>query len=337
MSKLWKSIKKNWIRVWLIIVIAILSTTITFAAYTEVSSVKRVVSTTASPGEPFSSNCMMTNISSRRLTSSEFPVSVCNFDQNFPKDYSTTKITYQVTAELKIKINNQYYGISELETLKSNGTITQADYDKYIAKVPNYSVCKLEDDKDGTIASVEWKTFTADNNYTVTFDEDELKANRSSTDIYSVKIDPADLESEDALFYVYVTAKPQSGTLSELSARLYGTADKTDKGVLWSGSILEQNCDTVDYDFYNYIITGSGKGTIEVSWDPNYLKANKFFIEENGLTETNGENGWKKIIISADSTVKSRYEIQFYKTEEDKSMTSPDTYIKCKFTKEDAS
>lgn len=337
MSKLWRGIKSNWIRVWLIVIIVILSTMVSFAAYTEVSSVKRVVSTTASPGEPFSSNCMMTNISSRRLTSSEFPVSVCNFDQNFPKDYSTTKITYQFTAELKIKINDNYYSISDLETLKTNGTITQADYEKYIAKVPNYSVCKLEDDKAGAIDPADWKTFTSDNNYTVTFDEDELRANRSSTDIYSVKIDPTDLLSEEALFYVYVTAKPQSGTLSELKARLYGTADKTDKGVLWSGSILEQNCDTVDYDFYNYIITGSGKGTIEVSWDPTYLKANKFFIEENGLTETNGENGWKKIIISADSTVKSRYEIQFYKTEEDKWITSPDSYVKCNFKKEDAS
>ena len=337
MNKLWKSIKKNWIRVWLIIVIAILSTTVTFAAYTEVSSVKRVVSTTASPGEPFSSNCMMTNISSRRLTSSEFPVSVCNFDQNFPKDYSTTTITYQVTAELKIKINNEYYGISDLENLKTNGTITEAEYDQYMAKVPEYSVCKLEDDKSGTVNPVEWKTFTAENKYKVIFDNDELKANRSSTDIYSVKIDPTDLESEEALFYVYVTAKPISGTLSELSARLYGTADKTDKGVLWSGSILEQNCDTVDYDFYNYIITGSGKGTIEVSWDPEHLKANTFFLEENNLKEENGENGWKKITISVDSTVKSRYEIQFYKTKEDQMITSPDKYIKCKFIKEDAS
>lgn len=335
MRKLLRYLQKNCIRVWLAVIVFLCVTVVVFAAYTEVSSVKRVVLTTASPGEPFSSNCMHKTISSRRLTASEFPVSVCNFDQDFPKDYSTAKITYSMTAELKVKINNQYCNISELENLKNNGTITQEGYDTYLGKVPEYGICKIEDDKNGTLSTDTWNKFTSANGYKVTFDSDELRPNRSSTDIYLVKIDKNDLKSDETLFYVFVTATPSGGVLSELSVRLYGTAKKMEEAS-WSGSILEQNCDTTDYDFYNYVITGGGVGNLDIFWNPAYVKVNKFFLEENNLntkdTIINGET-WKTTTITVDSTKKSRYEFQLFKAEENIYLSSPSDYIKCKFTK----
>ena len=335
MRKLLRHLQKNWIRVWLAVIVFLCVTFVVFAAYTEVSSVKRVVLTTASPGEPFSSNCMHKTISSRRLTASEFPVSVCNFDQDFPKDYSTAKITYSMTAELKVKINNQYWNISELENLKNNGTITQEDYDKYLDKVPEYGIRKFEDDKNGTLSTDTWNNFTSANGYKVTFDSDELRPNRSSTDIYLVKIDKDDLKSDETLFYVFVTATPSGGVLSELSVRLYGTAKKMEEAS-WSGSILEQNCDTTDYDFYNYVITGGGVGNLDILWNPAYVKVNKFFLEENNLNTEDtiiNDETWKKTTITVDSTKKSRYEFQLFKAEENKYLPSPSDHIKCKFTK----
>ena len=335
MRKLLRHLQKNWIRVWLAVIVFLCVTFVVFAAYTEVSSVKRVVLTTASPGEPFSSNCMHKTISSRRLTASEFPVSVCNFDQDFPKDYSTAKITYSMTAELKVKINNQYCNISELENLKNNGTITQEDYDKYLDKVPEYGIRKFEDDKNGTLSTDTWNNFTSANGYKVTFDSDELRPNRSSTDIYLVKIDKDDLKSDETLFYVFVTATPSGGVLSELSVRLYGTAKKMEEAS-WSGSILEQNCDTTDYDFYNYVITGGGVGNLDILWNPAYVKVNKFFLEENNLNTEDtiiNDETWKKTTITVDSTKKSRYEFQLFKAEENIYLSSPSDYIKCKFTK----
>lgn len=335
MKKLLRYLQKNWIRVWLVVIVFLCATVVVFAAYTEVSSVKRVVLTTASPGEPFSSNCMHTTISSRRLTATEFPVSVCNFDQDFPKDYCTTKITYSMTAELKVKINNKYWNISELENLKNNGTITKEDHDTYLSKVSKYGIRKFEDDRDGTLSTDTWNDFTSANGYKVTFDSDELRPNRSSTDIYLVKIDSADLKSDEALFYVFVTATPSGGVLSELSVRLYGTAKKMEEAS-WSGSILEQNCDTTDYDFYNYVITGGGVGNLNILWNPKYLEVNRFFLEENNLTTTDttiDNETWKKITIAVDSTKKSRYEFQLFKFQENMSLSSPSDYIKCEFTK----
>ena len=334
MEKIWRIIKKNWIRVWLIVITILCCMAVVFAAYTEVSSVKRVVSTTASPGAPFSSNCMHTTISSRRLTATEFPVSVCNFDQDFPKDYCTTEIIYNMTAELKVKIDSDYYTIAELENLKNNDTITDETYQAYLKKAVKYGICKLEDDKDG-IVSEPWQMFSSDNSYKITYSSDNLRPNRSSTDIFSIKIDEEDLRTDDTLFFVFVEAKPLSGVLSTLSARLYGTLTK-EVEASWSGSILEQNCDTIDYDFYNYVITGSGIGKLDIYWDPTKVSVNKYFLEQNNLTAVDADSnhaGWKKITINVDSTKKNRYEFQLFKAEKDSSFLSPSAYITCVFTK----
>ena len=101
--------KKNWIRVWLIVILIAGTAFGAYAAYTEVSSVKRVVSTTTSPGAPFSSNCLKIELASYRLPSDEFSVTICNFDQNFPSDYCTSPINYTLEAELLVKRDDGTY------------------------------------------------------------------------------------------------------------------------------------------------------------------------------------------------------------------------------------
>ena len=348
--------KKNWTRVWLLAIALGCGSFVGIAAYTEVSSVKRVVSTTSSPGDPFSSNCMKATIVSRHLTSTEFPVSVCNFDQDYPKNWSTSEITYTLEAELKVKVNNQYKTFAELEEMigEGEGKISQDIYDSYVTKAQKYTILKTRDDLNGVVATVPpvtdetvFTTFSNANSYKVTFPADKLKENQSSTDQYTVVIPQADLDSEEALFFVFVTAKPAGGVLPNLSARLYGSDTKDDEAASWTGSILESDCATVDYDFYNYVITGSGVGSIDILWDANHIKINKYALEAMGLTASTvgsentlyGENGSKGhftdynivTINNVDSRVKPRYDFQLYKTEEG-SMNNPDAYIECFFT-----
>ena len=103
-KKILKFIKKNWISVWLVTVIAISAgIAITYAAYTEVSVVKRVVSTKESEGELFSSNCMRQDLSSRMLSTSQYTVTVCNYDQDKLLTFSPAQITYDFYAELQVK------------------------------------------------------------------------------------------------------------------------------------------------------------------------------------------------------------------------------------------
>ena len=346
MNRLIRKIKKNWTRVWLVVIILSIMIFIGHAAYTEVSSVKRVVSTTSSPGDPFSSNCMRTSITSRRLTAAEFPVSVCNFDQNYPKNYSPVEITYVLTAELKVKVNNQYRTFAEMAEMVSAGTLSSALYQSYVTKAESYSIAKTTDDQDGNVSDPDYYLLNSTNGYRKVFPEDTLKENKSSSDFYTVRIPEADLGAEDSLFFVFVTAQPSGGALSTLSARLYGAKDKEEQEASWTGSIIDNSYTTIDYDFYNYVITGSGVGSIDILWDPANIKVNKYFLEEQGLTpETVASGdalygnsgskdhcaGWSKVTLSVDSTQKSRYELQLYKTNEG-SMSNPDTYIACYFT-----
>ena len=62
-----RKMKKHWITLWLVTVSVILGAFATYAIYTEVSSIKRVVTTKASPKELFSSNCMYPEIYERRM------------------------------------------------------------------------------------------------------------------------------------------------------------------------------------------------------------------------------------------------------------------------------
>lgn len=341
-------LKKNWTRVWLIVIALACCSFVGIAAYTEVSSVKRVVSTTSSPGDPFSSNCMKTSIVSRRLTATEFPVSICNFDQNYPKNWSTSEIKYTFEAELKVKVNNQYKTFSELYAMigTEEGQITQATYDSYVSRAANYSIGKTSDDVNA-VATPNYFTLDSTNGYKYTFPKDLLKENQSSTDQYTVRIPQTDLNSDDALFFVFVTATPDGGVLLPLSARLYGAASKDDEVASWGGSILESDYATVDYDFYNYVITGSGVGSIDVLWDAEHIKINKYALETMNLTVSTvaddnalyGDSGSKGqytgysivTINNVDSRVKPRYEFQLYKTVEG-AMNNPDDYVVCFFT-----
>ena len=348
MKRLLKLMKKNWIRVWLVAVLVIGSAFAAYAAYTEVSAVKRVVSTTASPGQPFSSNCMTKEISSHRLESGALQVTVCNYDQDFPGEYSTSEIKYILEAELRIKMNNGYKTFSEVRNLVSSDL-----YNRYVSKAANYWIYKSEDDQSGVIqnAGSGKRMFTEDNSFKVLYgtDGDEstyeaLKARKSSTDVYTVRLDPADAENEDALFFVFVKAIPKGGALYDLSARLYTNKSNEDKAD-WDGSILESISDTVDYDFYNYIITGSGIGSVDILWNKSKLEINKFFLQENSLSpetilasdatygSTYGDGNWKKVTIPVNSTVKSRYELQLYKVVKGELIADPRSYIVCVFNK----
>ena len=355
-------IKRNWTRIWLITMALAVSTLGVYAAYTEVSSVKRVVSTQASPGEKFSSNCMRTNVTSRPLTADSFSVSVCNFDQNYPKDYSTARITYTMEAELLVKIGNDYRTFSDLAAMVTAGTLSQETYNSYVKKAANYSIAKIEDDvkteenPTGAIANPVYQSFAVQSGdtytlNTVTFPSDTLEANKSSTDFYSVNIDPADKNTSPAnegepevRFLVLVMAKPTGGVLHDISARLY-RATASDEQSTWRGSIQEElstadpegDNRVTDYDYYNFVATGNGSGTLKIYWDPTKLAVNKYFLEMNGLTDVDSDdtehyNGWKMISFYVNSLQKSRYEMQVYKVVDDENIVDPNAYIHLEFS-----
>lgn len=116
MKNVLRKLKKHWITVWLVVVSVILGTVITYAIYTEVSTVKRVVTTKSAPKELFSSNCMYASLYERRMPAADFNVNVNNFDLNNPDVPNTTQIQYTLTAELRVKHDGTIKTFSQLQT-----------------------------------------------------------------------------------------------------------------------------------------------------------------------------------------------------------------------------
>ena len=339
MNKILKTLRKHWTRVWLIAILLMFGGIyVTYAVYTEVSSVKRVVSTQAAPVEMFSSNCMRPDISSRRLSSAEYSVTVCNFDQDKPTIYNPSTISYTLHAELQVKQGDNYTKLATyLNALDQSNSEQLAIYNDYIEKATKYSIYKTEDDATGTVTESA-DSFTADNSFSVTLEADSLAAQRSSVDKYKVEIDPTSINAANTDIYVHVWAVPtEPANLSTYRNKTYMVQRSDTAAWTWSGSFNEQNCATVDYDFYNYVITGSGAGTVDILWDPEKFEINQFFfntsfsgvnfvggsspttITDSDTKYGNGKDngkyvGWSKVTISVDSITKNRYELQLYKT-----------------------
>lgn len=115
------------------------------------------------------------------------------------------------------------------------------------------------------------------------------------------------------------------------------------QSIVWSGYVNEtgsrDNTSSATpaptLDDYNYVIEGTGKGTIHLTWNTTYLELNREFINELSSAEDYSYTAGD-LTFKVDSNVTSRYDTQFYRT--GRALTYYDTwsevngYISCTFT-----
>lgn len=339
-----KKLKKHGILIWLLVVMIASTAFISYGAYTGLKSVKRVVTTQASPGDLFSSNCMRIALSNKRINTTEYTVTVCNYEQRNPSETNPSDITYTLTAEIKVSYNNSYYTMDELKALLGENSDV---YQGYVNKLAHraYSIVKTEDDKDGSLTGSVISLKLA-NSYRAEYTNEVLAKGEASTDKFKVTFDEAELEDAIPDFYVYLRAEAETtSNLAPIEGLLCAAQNASDVAS-WQGAFIEADCDTVDYDFYNYIISGSGIGTVDIMWDPEWFEINPFFFRTMGIEgttetitdETSMYNGWEKLSLKVDSTQQNRYELQLYKAQKDVTYTGDNSAAKriaCMF-KQDA-
>ena len=338
MKKALKLLKKNWIRAWLIGVIVLSSMFAAYAAYTEVSSVKRVVSTVNMPALLFSSNCMNSPTQYRRLHTSSYEVMVCNYDQK-TLTYATEVLPYKIEFYMeyadgsgtnkRITDSTTYEGLSD--ALKA-GYIDYSTLPEDIkTKIAGgaYTVRKTSGDEgaDETVdAAATVFHFTDPVTATKTYTSQTLAGNHASTDKYTVTINNEDCTLPEAQLFIHAKATKLDGSNYWIDGLLFGQ-ETTSDAALWTGSITDT---TAEPDFFNYLITGSGKGTVEILWNPDKIDINKYFLNiyqsdllpanvtvENAVTVIDSQAaehpGWKKISLAVDSAERYRYELQLFK------------------------
>ncbi len=340
-------IKISWITIWLITAAVAFTGVVGYAAYTRVTSVKRVVSTRAGAGVLFSSNYMANGVKPQVSieyrdysefvdnegnpleTNPAYNMTVCNYSQGDKATwYVANDIKYKLTATLWL---NEKYTADELP-----------EGDERVGTYKPPTAADLGDLKFGIKHSSDNDyTYFSSNKLTIELPESNsytLNKNEASSDMFSLLFDKSELLSNAPGFWIEVNADPISISGGEVETiRGYVATCKTaDDGAKWTGYIEDDGYNSTDYDSYNYIISGNGQGTFYFAWDDSKVKPNEFaFINySEDLISTTGDvtswenyiqygktapaNGtWKYITLDVDSDQIARYEFQLYKTSGD--------------------
>lgn len=342
MKTILRKLAKYWTTIWLILAISAALALAVLGAYTGVNSVKHVLSTQAPSGVLFSSNSLKTTAnntisSSQRLSSQQYDITVCNYEQIKAAEPNPEEIIYNLTASLKVRDSNtnEYIDLSDI--------VDETEKQQYTALLESrsYKIKMQQDDGSSDVYGEEYN-LAIETDYKHTFTGYKLTGNVLSTDVFRIEFDPIELEDTEPDFYIFVQAEPVSPSGIESVKNIYCAAQSASEASAWKGSLLETDCSTTDYDFYNYIISGSGKGTVDVMWDSTMFEINPFFLDMEKIikveTITGGiHNGWSKITLTVDSTINNRYDIQLYKISETISSYTGENdaskYIDCIFIK----
>lgn len=278
-----KKLKRSWLAIWIAFAAAALSTIGVLAAYTSVSSVKRVVSTQKGAGMLFSSNYLTIdeNDLPRMITFSSMEtspcvtVNVCNYPQTMIK-HNDKDITYTMTVEL----------------VDSGGNaVTSADY------------------------SVEYngekKTF--ESNSKIEFSPLKLTSDNFNKHEFVLTFDKSQLTKSD--IYMKVTATPTNqAELKPLSAKLGVIFINDNTSATWTGTFIDNATSPKDLDGFNYRLSGSGEGTVTLTWNTNYVDISPWFKNTYKLTISKDSSGIATATLKVNSAEKNQYDIQFYRT-----------------------
>ncbi len=332
-----KNIRKYWITIWMAAAFITLGAIVVYGAYSGTAHVKRVVSTMSTYDTVFSSKYMERPQGLKTIHTTLFedyicPVTVCNFAQLTPTGYSSERIKYSLKAELVVydSISKQYTAVNEVQMKTLNGATVPKTF--YIKKTYN-------DNEPLTITNDDIHVLNSEGLFSYTFPDEELAGGDSYTDTFEVCFDAVETLKETPDLYIRLTATPintnTNGTVTEMSCILSISKGRTiETG--WHGALAESSA--LDYDGYNLIVEGVGKGTIDIRWDNTKFMINPAFTSDTTnnsfATEVvdDSDADWKKITLNVNSLTKNRYEIQFYKKTPSTTYTSNNSasqYIKC--------
>lgn len=306
----------------ILVILSVIAGIISYAEYTKSSRAKRVVATYESEGERFSSNQLgmhdntMYNYRYFHTTSENVGAStnitVCNFAQGNPQRFNDIRVTYSFNAKF----------------MKDTGTgyvdAVAADLSGHVVTITFGGVTK---------------TLNAQN-VSDSFTGNVLSNEHEQTDIYNVVFSGEfnDSENNIYLFLEAVPTAPANNGLSTLDALCSTKISTSRYEAKWEGKFNESMAGNspADFDGFRYVISGSGSGSIKLSWDSAYMHPTELFLD--GMTVENGNGTWRYVEFDVDSDDVNRYDLQFYYGEgvlgTINSWTgfSNDTYVKCEYT-----
>lgn len=330
-----------------IILVVILCVPLSYAAYTSVTSARRVVSTANAADSLFSSNYLAllpkTDMGDKNAASPNYKyknipvsyqegnttqavyVSVCNYAQGYLTKWSDKDINYYIDFSLVDLENHQKIDSSQTYTDKGGKTVSGADILNQSFTVTEGIATAGKENIPSRYTGKVLKSEASNvsqNMYTIFLDT-------KYADIVGVKIEVF-TENDSPAYSTYGLG----GVLC-----LSGYASATASG--WNGEIQEAPAsgqtstkDPEDYTGFNYEVSGSGSGTVTVTWEKEKFAISKIFLEDmkGYITSNNSADGSITFKVGEDDE-DDRFFIQFYRVSQpDENEDWKTLGFKCNFT-----
>lgn len=285
-----KQVSQYWGTLCLIGAVVVLGISITLAAYTNFSVARRVVSVKDGSVILFSSNLLFTEdkltesgaYRNRKLTLNDangFLLDIANY---IPGDAST--------------FNNQNIVYSLQITLLSESSNPTG----YSVKVGDQSYFFTESAEEGT--------------YVLLLENQKLAGNVQSKNSYTVFVPEADKNQ----VRLCVEAIPEDNSYPATNYKKLAAGIIIGELLLeknWTGKLLDNREGRlpVQYDGFNYAISGYGEGKLTLSWDTAVLDVNPWFEEDLTDLWTSTSEGKKTITFTVGGKDQpTAYQTQFY-------------------------
>ena len=289
----------------LVLVIGLAAGIVAYAEFVKSSRAKRVVASYGDEGSLFSSNYLVENTNPaanvyKRLfytmgegIPAHGDVTICNYAQGNPVRTYESDIEYVLTARFMI------LGESNGSYVKTNATAEN---------VGDHTVSiSLKGGEPVTLSS---------SRLSYTFPAAVLDHRATATDLIHLEFDGSFHTAGALCLYLSaVPTKSQAGvhTLDAVCGVALNTGEARN---IWEGEFNEKSMGQLspqqpNFDGFNYLISGTGKGTCTLTWNNTKLQISQVFLTQQQLTPSVSGN-LSSVTFPVDSDVLNRYDLQFY-------------------------
>lgn len=280
---------------------------VSFAEFTNSKHAQRTIAVYDTGGVRFSSN-HLTNLTGGGVktdvrtiyTAGEEAiayVTVCNYPQGAKTLLSNEDLTYTVRVRLVSDSGSGYD-----DAVPDNSAVLPGD--------DHYFVDVYYNDQASPVATLTTSgSVTIPSSGSYTLDHSAAQTDEFTVVFSSVKDSGG---NEICLEMVAVPSVPGYPTLAAIfkpASRLAEAASS------WEGEFRDNHASLPSaYDGFNYLITGSGSGTVTLTWDTTHLAlsavSQKTLQSITGATVSSGS-----AVFPVNSDEENRYDLQFYKTD----------------------
>ena len=273
---------------------------ITVAVFTSSLHAQRTIAAYDTEGPRFSSNYLLRgesreNVRTLYTTNTALPVAgavtICNYQQGRQTLTYQNDVSYTLTARL-VKYD-------------------ESEEDKYVPVTSGYITSQ---------SLGAYSVTVSDGTTTVTLGNTVLDRTLSGTlaggtavsDAYNISFSTNFAQNKPNL-YLEMIATPNTVNLPVLRGVFKPDLRAAGATNYWTGSFRDDSSvSPADYDGYNYLVSGTGSGTVTVSWNSAKVAMSDVSIDML-LGIAGATRAGSSITFPVDSDIESRYDLQFYK------------------------